>query len=523
MEPLAISTRRISSIGQIKGHSLEAQAASTIKMADELKAEIVKTWDIVQTSNRGKNFKRKDMEEALRFCKQNKRVKYFLFDFVGRVMREAEVLIYYKVLFNQLGVQLVFCDPSQRYLNGNDQYTRLMLMIEAVKAEMDNDSRRETVIARMKSRYSQGYYISKPHAGYIKSSIPGLHIPDPERFKLLQECGKRVIYKQYSVPQAIKWLNAQGYRTPGGKIMDVDHYSDLMIDRYYCGIIDINKDDWPKGVKGVHQQMFSPREHQLLVERIKKRNIRVLRKNNPDFPMANILRHYECRNLGKYEKFSGHWFNRGKRKSGRQRPLIAVYDCRDCRKRIRREYVHKAFSEYLAQLNLVVDEAKFKNALIRVWKNQQGVISDQKVALRNKKTSLEQKIKQTASAMVSESVESAKSAMRALIDDYDKEVLEINNELSRLDSNDLASADFVNFALNFIKNLQSNWWSISADERKRGEMIIFKDKIYIDNLAEVHTPDLSPIYRLESIKKDLSFYDKSLLVELPVIATGSDC
>lgn len=116
-----------------------------------------------------------------------------------------------------------------------------MLFIKGFKAETDNDSRSETTIARMRACYSAGYYISHPHQGYIKSDIAGLHVRDPERFELLQKSGQLIIYEQYTPEQAVKWLHDQGYRTRGGKKMDVNHYIELIEDRYYCGIMTLKK------------------------------------------------------------------------------------------------------------------------------------------------------------------------------------------------------------------------------------------------------------------------------------------
>ncbi len=241
MKVQAVALARISDPKQSDGHSLDAQAESVKKAAEELDLEIVKFLSIKRSSKRGRNFKRADLEEMYKFCQRNPNVKYFLIDFVNRFMREVEMLMYYKVRFNQIGVQLYFCDPGQRHLNSGDQYAKLMLFIEGFKAETDNDSRSETTIARMRARYKAGYYISHPHQGYMKSDIAGLHVPDPVRFPLLQKCSRLIIYEQYTPEQAVKWINDQGYRTRGGKRMDVNHFIELISDRYFCGIIDIKK------------------------------------------------------------------------------------------------------------------------------------------------------------------------------------------------------------------------------------------------------------------------------------------
>lgn len=122
MKDQAVALIRISDPKQSDGHSLDAQEKSVKNVADELGVELVNIWSIQRSSRRGKNFKRKDLEEIYRFCQRNPKVKYLLIDFVNRLMREVEMMIYYKVRFNQIGVQLYFCDTNQRHLNSGDQY-----------------------------------------------------------------------------------------------------------------------------------------------------------------------------------------------------------------------------------------------------------------------------------------------------------------------------------------------------------------------------------------------------------------
>ena len=524
MQDEAIALRRISGRKQDDGHSLDAQKASTEKVAEELGLKLVKTWDEIRSSKRGKNFKRKDMEEMYRYCLQNRKVKYLLIDFVNRLMREVEMMIYYKVRFNQIGVQLFFCDPGQRHLNSGDQYAKLMLFLEGYKAEVDNDARGETVIARMKARYSAGYYLSHPHAGYMKSDTPGVHIPDPIRFPLLQKCCRLIIYEQYTLPQAVQWLNEQGYRTHGGKKMDVDHFAELFEDRYYCGIIDIQSEGWPKGVVGLHQRMLSVREHTLLVTIMKKRNPRTRQKHNPEFPVGNMLRHFEHKDIDKENdnKLTGFFKNRGNRPNGRPRNKLPVYRARCCRKEMSRRKVHDALTEHLARLEFVPDDKKFKAALLRVWKNQRGTVAQRIGALKTNKADLDAKITSTAVAYANEAEgTAAKKALGKLLEDYDKESKDLETELISARSVEMESAEFVRFALDFVEKLRSKWWDLTFDSRKRGEQILFNGKIYIDNTANVHTPNLSTIYRLGTNKNDPEGPDFNKMVELAGTAPAS--
>lgn len=523
MKDQVVALVRISDPKQSDGHSLDAQEQSVRKVANELDLELVNIWSIQRSSKRGRNYKRKDLEEIYKFCKRNPKVKYLLIDFVNRLMREVEMMIYYKVCFNQIGVQLYFCDPAQRHLNSGDQYAKLMLFIEGFKAETDNDSRSETTIARMKARYNAGYYISHPHQGYMKSDIAGLHVKDPERFELLQKSGRLIIYEHYTPEQAVKWINDQGYRTRGGKKMDVNHYIELIEDRYFCGIIDIKKEG-PfsdiKGVQGLHEPMFTVREHERLVAIIKKRNPRIRQKHNPEYPVANLIRHLECKHEEFNSKFSGFAKDRGFR-NGKKRTKKPTYRCRNCRREFSRQKLHDGIDLHISILQFLPDNVAFKRALIKVWRNQRGSVIQRISALEANKARIETDIRNTAVDYAKEPEGAAKNALRLVLEDYETRLEAIKNDITSTQDVDMESEDFVKFAIDFTEKLKDKWWAISFDERKGGEQILFNGEFYIDNSAKVHTPKLSTIYRLGTNKKALSKVDNAHLVELPGIDPGS--
>ena len=523
MRDQAVALIRISDPKQSDGHSLDAQEKSVRGVADELDVELMKVWSIQRSSKRGRNFKRKDLEEIYRFCQRNPKVKYLLIDFVNRLMREVEMMIYYKVRFNQIGVQLYFCDPAQRHLNSGDQYAKLMLFIEGFKAETDNDSRSETTIARMRARYSAGYYISHPHQGYMKSDIAGLHIKDPERFELLQKASRLIIYEQYTPEQAVKWMNDQGYRTRGGKKMDVNHYIELIADRYFCGIIDIKKEG-PfsdiKGVQGLHEPLFTLREHERLVAIISKRNPRLRLQHNPEYPVANLIRHFECKHEELHSKFTGFAKDRGYR-NGKKRAKKPTYRCRSCRREFSRPKLHDGIDMHLNSLEFLPNNASFKRALLKVWRNQRGSVTQRINALKANQTRLEADIRKTAVDYAKEPEGAAKNALNLLLEDYDKQLGTLKDDITKTQNVDMESEDFVKFALDFTEKLKDKWWSISFNERKGGEQILFNGEFYVDNSAKVHTPNLSTIYRLGTNKNDPNGVDFTKMVELAGSAPAS--
>lgn len=483
-------------------------------MAEEMGVTIVKKWAIHASSKQGMNLKRKDLLEALAYCRQHKKVKYFLVDKVHRYMRDTEMIFYFKVRFWELGVKLTFCDPSQRDLNEDTPEAKLKLAQKGYDAEVSNVERSETALQRMSQRVQKGYYPFYPHAGYKKTEAEnGLHIPDEPTFSLLRRGCHLIIYKNHIPEHAVKWMNENGYRTKGGKKLDTNSFVEFIADTYYCGVINIKKPGWPRNSLGLHVPLLSKREHDILVATIKKRNPRIRHVHNAEFMLGNLLRHKECQGLGGYEKFCGHFRNPGKRPSGKQRDLEPVYDCRDCRKRLNRGKVHGSFSSFLDSLQFVPDRKRFRDALTKVWRNQRGSVAHRLNTLMTNKLAIEKKIKNTTESFVVEQDEVIKNTLGILLKDYDSELKEVEFEIHQAKDVDLESEEFVKFAVDFVDTLREKWWQLSWENMKRGEQILFNGKIYMDNSAIVHPSHLSSIYRLGTNKKALSNVDNAHLVE----------
>ncbi len=514
MRDQAIALCRISSIGQSLGHSLEAQEQSVGNMAGEMNLDLVKTWSITQSSKAGNNLKRHDLAEIRTTCKQNRKIKYLLVDRVSRLMREWKMMLIYIFELESMGVKVIFCDSSQRHLNSDDQMSQLLLIIEGFKTEQENKERAETTISKMKSRYAAGYYLSHPHPGYMKSNVPGIHSPDKSRFELLQKGSRLIIFAQYTPKQAVRWINENGYRTSGGKKLDLGKYSKAIVDRYYCGIISIKSEGWVKNADGLHEPMFSKREHELLVRILSKRNPQIRRRHNPDFPVANLIRHEECKHEDLSNKYSGFWKNKGTRSNGQQRPLSPVYRCRACRRQVSRERLHNGIDDHLSNLEFLPSNTAFKKALLKVWRNQRGTINQRLNVLQASKGKLEEDIKTTAVKYADEPEGAVKNALRLVLEDFDNRLKEIQNNISSAKNVEIESEDFVQFAFDYVTKLQKQWWSMSFDDRRRGEQILFNGDFFVDNYAKVHTPNISSIYRLGTNKKALSDMDNAHLVEL---------
>ncbi|GAC1391545.1 MAG: hypothetical protein NVSMB46_04470 [Candidatus Saccharimonadales bacterium] len=521
----AIAICRVSSKKQEENnHSLQQQGTSVGDMANELSAEIVMTWSMATSSKKGVNLKRKDLNGALKYCKYNKSVKYLFIDKVSRFARELKMIFYYMVEFEQLGVKVVFCHPSQRRFNADTADAMYELAKKAHQAESENEERTETSITKMQARVAQGYYPFYPHQGYKKTALEdGLHIPDYPRYGLLQKALKATSSFDMTIPEAVQWLFANGYRTPtilrknecgirvqkGNRKLDADHFRTIMEDCYYAGILQVG--NWPINEHGLHQAMITVEEWETNVAIIKNRKKRVKQQFNPNFRMNKAL-HLPCQH--KDGKLTG--INHGNGKGWWREEYV----CRACKKRVAKDLVHDSVNDVLERIRPSQNALKeLGDALDKVWRNNEAYRLQRSKELSERKAGLQQRKSELITTIV---------AYPDIADDIKEEIVKVKASIAEADLQ-IAESDnmdddyreFVTYALNYSENLRSKWWELPKDSLEKCKQLLFSDEILVAQDGKVYTPALSPIYTLLDNKKAPESPSDALMVELPGTAPGS--
>jgi len=521
----AIAIRRVSSKKQEENnHSLDQQDTSVQNMAAVLDSEIVNEWAMATSAKKGKNLKRKDLKEALNYCRYNRGVKYLLIDKVSRFARELKMIFYFIVEFEKLGVKVIFCDPSQQKFNADTAEAMYELARKAYDAEVENEERSLTSLTKMKARVALGYYPFYPHQGYKKTDAEdGLHVPDPLRFSLLQKALKATANLSMTPKEAQSWLVANGYRTPaiyrkdkdghkirkGERVLDLNHFIEIMKDPYYAGILKVN--DWPVNKHGLHKPMVTTEEYEINLAIAKGRKVRTKLKYNPDFPL-NVSWHEPCREQD--GKLTGINHKNGK---GWQRK---EYVCRKCKKRIPQSNVHSSMDCLLS--NLVTREegiTELKKALKQVWANNEAYRLDRVANLRERKSTLLAKKSEFLSSM---------AANPKFADDFEEEIDKIKAEITDVDiqmakdsSIDEEFAEFADFALDYTEDLRTRWWKLPGEKLAECKQLLFRGEIIVQPSGNVYTPFLSYIYTLQTKNDDPKVVENQNLVELAGTAPAS--
>lgn len=507
----AIALCRVSTQEQrIEGHSLERQQGNVKTCAAELGVTLKKIWSIDQSSRAGKNMKRKDISEMLEFCKKDKSVKYLIIDEVDRFMRSIGEFYYFEQRFEEIGVKTYYA--SQPSLNTGDSSSKIHKVLSILSAEMSNDERQRKTTGGMRARVTAGYYPFNTHRGYRKTLTPGLHEPDPESFEVYQRAFKSIARRASTPQESLEMINLWLTKNRLPKLK-IDKFLSLLRDEYYAGVVKIEKWDI-RCEAGLHSPMISSREYASIQQTISSRKKRAYHRMqfNPEFPLAKLLVCGECCDGS---KLTGSFQSNGK---GKRYPK---YRCRGCGLQLRRDDVHSNVNVMLSKIQLSSSDIDLlMSSLETVW-NENQVDHLKQLARANSRLA---ELNQTKEALI---LKTASSPVELQLD-YDEainkikhQIAEANTEIDLLGDAQNDLIEFVQFCLKTLDNIASNWWELSPDKRRLCQQMIFPNGIFVYRDNKVGTDNMTTIYRLPRIKKDLRIDRKSLMVELEGIAPSS--
>lgn len=86
--------------------------------------------------------------------------------------------------------------------------------------------------------------------------------------------------------------------------------------------------------------------------------------------------------------------------------------------------------------------------------------------------------------------------VRAVLDNIDKEINEVNKELESFNQIEQDFIEFVKFSIDFIENLRTKFWELDAENIAMCKQLLFPDGFSVSRDKKVHTPKISDIYRL---------------------------
>ncbi|MDB5177008.1 MAG: hypothetical protein JWN75_676 [Candidatus Saccharibacteria bacterium] len=510
---LAIANCRVSSDEQLLNGSLGRQKTSVEQAALKLNAELIKVWSGSTSSKKGVNIKRTDLDEMLDLCKKQTRIKYVIIDELDRFMRSMLEIGYFLVLFNKLGVKVVFA--SQPDLKTDTAADTLMLMLEAFKAEGSNEERQRKSISGQTTALLEGRYTYCPKPGYMKGTMRGIHILHPERGPALQKILKRLACNLVSPTNALIELNKSPF-TKNHALYKMDKFRKIVTDPYYAGVVVIDKQVKGRNEHGLHEAIITLKEHYHLVEIMynkPKYQIGPKRNGNPMFPLSNLVEDDTCLECKDKGRLVGVPHNNGK-----SAKIYKKYRCRTCRYSWELEDMHHKIANFFAKYEMSEDtQEKIVKALGIVWQKDTEQKTQNIATARKAIFELRSVIKQHVESATDPTNEPIRDELFAIIKEKKARIVELEAELERLsNTEEQDQKEFMEFALSFIEETGRHFLEpyVTKENRLRCKQMLFPGGIMVKDKEKVYTPEVSVFYRLGAKKKDTEVSNNSHLVRV---------
>ena len=428
-------------------------------------------------------------------------------------MRSPEEQTYWYVRFwYDLKVRVWFADKPE--LNEDTHNASLFRFLEGWRAGGSNEERKNKSISGQFKALQSGRYPFVPKAGYMKGSMPGIPEKHPIKAPALQKVLIAICNGEVTPTQGLKDLNKSPFITNGHSLYKMDKFSKIATDPFYAGVVEMNKQVQYRNENGLHKPLITLDQHYRLLRifEAKGKNQSGPRKNgNPLFPLNNILSCDLCVEATN-GRFVGFSHSNGKNLNR----IYQKYRCRSCGRYMSRDELHQEVANLLRHYEIPQENVKVLiKALKDVWKRQESQVQQDMNRLRQQIEELGLKIRSQAIAAIDPSNASIKDEILASVSDNKALMSKLEDELSNLASRKEGDWEsFLNFAIEFVNDMAAHFLTLSQESRLKCKQIIFPSGFRLDVDKKVYTPEISPLYRLLTNKKDAEAPQKSLMVRV---------
>lgn len=494
----AVAYIRISSSRQIDNESPDTQRQKIQEYADSNGIEIIKDGWFFDEAKSGKNAEREELKNLLKFALNHRdKIDHVLVYKMSRASRD--ITSYYMQIKGVLmGKGITLRSATEQF---DDSSTgRFMELIYVGLAQMDNDNKREYTLDNMKSLARQGYYQHPPTVGYDTCKVsnaggkprPSLKMNEmaPKVKKVLERFGVGDVTKA----ELTRYAAEIGLRTRYGSIMVEESINRLLHNPVYTGSI---CDSFTNNeiVPGKHDAIISMEtfeRNKLILDGPKSRKDQIHLKKNPEFVLKGTL---ICQGCEKRMYASAPRTGNGGRSPR--------YHCGRCRKTpsVLSRVVHEEFEAMLKTIKPTPGTLRlYKEVLIREANNQLGRINSDIKAVRielDEIASLRVKAveKYTAGDL-------SKADKDALFDALDVRKAEAMDKLLDLEEEQNFRESDIEYAINFMENVDKQWADADFDMQQRFQNLIFPNGIMYDSKNHrFGTSKISPLYQSLSIQK----------------------
>ncbi|MDD2785985.1 MAG: recombinase family protein [Patescibacteria group bacterium] len=498
-KPKAIIYLRVSSKEQLKGKSMETQKADCEKYCAEQGFEVVEIF--TEEGESAKNDDRTQLQRLLAYCRENKKqISYLIIWKVDRLARN--IGDFYEIQKTLMAHGVIIHSATETGINGEGITAEVMTGFLAIFARIDNKIKSDRSKTNMRSLLRSGIYPLSPPLGYTsrqnKKHGQKKRTPDPideERFFIIQRGLKEFSTGVHTVKSLTMRFRELGLTSRTGKTIYPQMVDVMLTNVFYAGWIEDKHwtpEDLPEEnlVRGLHTPAITLEEFQKnqLIKAGRSVNAKPRSRANPDFPLRDFARCYECKGTLTGSWSSGH--------GGR----YAYYHCKN-RKCARygkgnsKMDVEKSFTALLEKVAPTdVALTLFREIALDVWETNRKLLNAD--GERHEKRIAEIKV-QIAELITMRG--------RGLITDEQllegKQPLEEAKIIAQLALNETRIEEWdieaaISYATQFMRDLPRQWLDYSLENKQRFQQMVFPEGIIYEKEKVCRTQKLGLIYEL---------------------------
>ena len=226
---------RVSSREQEDGYSLDAQIENSKKYAERIGIEIIKTFEVTESSTHGD---RKQFHDMINWVKRQKQSIAIICDKIDRLQRRVSEVPILEELRKEGKIELHFSRENRvikKDTNGSDLACYRMIV---VMAENYTDCIADNVKRSFNQMRKEGKWAHKAPVGYkiVKDSNGNSDILlDPDRGFLITALFKEYASGIYTLEQITKKAREIGFTMPKCKKLYKQTIRNILTNRFYAG------------------------------------------------------------------------------------------------------------------------------------------------------------------------------------------------------------------------------------------------------------------------------------------------
>jgi site-specific DNA recombinase len=463
-----------------EGNSLVTQERNCREYSKKHDYDIAKVF--IEEGESAKTADRTELQKLLKFCSDKKnQIKAVIIYKIDRLSRNTDDYSQLRILLKRYGVEI---KSTSEYFE-NTPAGRFMENIIANVAQFDNDVRTERSVGGMKDAVREGRYVWVAPIGYMNQKIDGkANIVLSDQAWIVKKAFNMMAERKQPIEAILEELNSIGFRTRNGKSVSRSAFYTILNNDLYTG--------WISKFGERHKGKFEPIIIEELFNRVQyvmrnKRNPKLYRIENPDFPLRRFIKHPE------QYKLTGAW-SKGRFKK------YSYYRFLGTKMYWKKNVLEDRFKEFM-------DEFAFDTILIRRLKrellnkfelnstikgqNNQALLA-QKSRLKEKQSVILQK---NLNGIINDNL------LREQLAKLDDEIWSIDQILLKDDENRVDISKVLGFLIKYLQNPSTIWDKMPNAIRLKLQWFQFPKGVLFDG-KEFRTEKISSVFKLKQIFLD---------------------